>query len=654
MLRRPGATVSQPHGLTMPTKLVRFVLLILGLAALGASPQSASPTPVPAGNLASPVGAGASLSVFVRDAGREPGHLRGEGLIRLHDGAGALVAEAGIEMINGNGRAELAGLSAGTYEYDVYFKDPDWGWEYWGHVPNVVVAGGRRVDSDFERNAPRCVAVRFGDPAGGPAPGTKFAVGKALRIELDLANGMASRADAQVRVMLTNGARGERALDQTHAVTLEADGLDPVALEFVPPETGPYDCSVVVTAFDDRRLTGGWTLNDAFFAFGSDVDVPILLYHNIDGDDVPCSGVWVTRRLFGAQMAALDAYGYRTVTLQDFLRYRNGDEVPPNRPIVITFDDGNDNFFTQARPLLDAHGFTATHFLPTGYIGETVRQDNSWDLPEAACPAYKLLWPEVAQMQAEGHAFESHSVSHAHLADLSREVAQREIVASRLDLENRLGHEVRFFAYPYGDGALSGRIRELVKDAGYWAAVSTQQGVASTGFSDVWALPRIKITEENSTRLDPAHPDDFFMRKVDPHFPLPQITVDGIDVFDKAGGRIETLLRPGDTVSVRVDVRNSGDPFDVQASLRVAAGGESGPLYDSHAQGVDVTLYLAGHTTQRFEYDWTIPVNAIEGDYRVEFAVYDRYRVLEFFRSGGDALEPIHVRAASGAGSTQP
>ena len=111
------------------------------------------------------------------------------------------------------------------------------------------------------------------------------------------------------------------------------------------------------------------------------VDVPILMYHKIAEEQR--SEWWVVPDLFEQQMLALERYGYTAVTFDDFLNYRRGTSTPPSKPVILTFDDGFQNFLTDAHPLLDAHNFESVSFLPTDYIAEPgqPRQLSTWDPP---------------------------------------------------------------------------------------------------------------------------------------------------------------------------------------------------------------------------------------------------------------------------------
>lgn len=235
-------------------------------------------------------------------------------------------------------------------------------------------------------------------------------------------------------------------------------------------------------------------------------DIPILLYHKVAEVIPPGNSLWISQRRFAAQMASLSASGYNTVSFQDFLAYRHGLASPPARPVILTFDDGYADIIRLVRPILDRYGFTATIFLITNVIGKTQRMDNFWDPPEAHYGAEMLLWSEVSELAAAGYEFGAHTQSHPWLNAISLNQGRREIAGSAADLRGHLGVMPRIFAYPFGDGAGVPRIETLVLEAGFAAAVSTRPGIANTLTSDIWALPRIKITEAHTL---PPEGDNF-------------------------------------------------------------------------------------------------------------------------------------------------
>ena len=119
----------------------------------------------------------------------------------------------------------------------------------------------------------------------------------------------------------------------------------------------------------------------------------VLAYHNIASESP--SKYSITPEAFEAQMAALAAAGYRSITADEFLDYVDGRPVP-RRSVLITFDDGTDGLWTYADEILERHGFTGVSFIITGFVG-TRRP-------------YYLTWPQITAMRDSGRwDFGSHT-----------------------------------------------------------------------------------------------------------------------------------------------------------------------------------------------------------------------------------------------------
>ncbi len=194
--------------------------------------------------------------------------------------------------------------------------------------------------------------------------------------------------------------------------------------------------------------------------------VPILLYHHI-GHESTQSG-WVSEDRFREQMLFLRDEGYTPITASELDRIELDGYPAPPRPIVITIDDGFQDFYIHAFPVLESFGFTATMFLVHDRLGD----DEHTRVRE---PAPFLTVPEVLHMQQAGIEFQSHGMTHARLRDLGDQAARRELEVSKQALAQRIGVPMTVFAYPEGVHSL--RVRDLAKDAGYRSALSVNAGL---------------------------------------------------------------------------------------------------------------------------------------------------------------------------------
>jgi peptidoglycan/xylan/chitin deacetylase (PgdA/CDA1 family) len=188
------------------------------------------------------------------------------------------------------------------------------------------------------------------------------------------------------------------------------------------------------------------------------VDTPILLYHHIGLPDKP-NPYYVSPEAFRLQMESLDAWGYTPITMALFAEVLVGGGRLPERPVVITFDDGFRDVYQNAFPVMQALGFPGVFYLISSQVDSG--------------PHVRVA--ELEELAAAGWEFGNHSASHRSLIEgYSAKLVQAEIVQSRLDLEELLGVPIRTFSFPYG--LASAALRQQLEEVGYLAAV----GVGAT------------------------------------------------------------------------------------------------------------------------------------------------------------------------------
>lgn len=169
--------------------------------------------------------------------------------------------------------------------------------------------------------------------------------------------------------------------------------------------------------------------------------VPILCYHRFGPRP---SKLNVTPAAFDAQMEYLARNGYTVITLKRLARFLEGKEGLPAKSVVITIDDGYRSTFEIAFPILRKHGFPATVFLYSDFVGASDA----------------MTWPQMKEMMASGLVeIQPHSKSHANLTlrlpgetdARYRERIRREVEAPLAAIKDRLAEPTFTFAYPYGD-----------------------------------------------------------------------------------------------------------------------------------------------------------------------------------------------------------
>jgi peptidoglycan/xylan/chitin deacetylase (PgdA/CDA1 family) len=220
--------------------------------------------------------------------------------------------------------------------------------------------------------------------------------------------------------------------------------------------------------------------------------IPILMYHQVTPRPFATFGKYaVTPKAFARQMRWLAHTGYEPIKLDDLIA-RPADRITlPPRPVVITFDDGFHDCVEFAVPILLAHSFTAVFYLVAGCMGLTSR----WLLSERGIDIPLMDWMTARQLVAAGFQCGSHTLSHPRLVELSDADCHEELFGSRKLLEDKLGHEVKHLAYPYG--SFNERVRQIAKRSGYRSACSVQIGFSCAN-DDNLALPRIPVNGQDS------------------------------------------------------------------------------------------------------------------------------------------------------------
>ena len=206
----------------------------------------------------------------------------------------------------------------------------------------------------------------------------------------------------------------------------------------------------------------------------------ILTYHSVHDCDSP---LCVPPRVFAEQMQWLKGHAQvlPLATVGELLAKRR---AFPERAVALTFDDGFQDFYEQAAPVLAKHELPATVFLPTGWCG----RDNAWPgQPAWVAPQPLMDWPRISELSAQGIDFGGHSVSHPSLTDVPGPQVEQEVADCKRVIEQHTGKPVQFFCYPYGKWNDS--VRRVVKQH-YAGACSTAAGVLEVT-SDVYSMPRV-------------------------------------------------------------------------------------------------------------------------------------------------------------------
>jgi len=209
--------------------------------------------------------------------------------------------------------------------------------------------------------------------------------------------------------------------------------------------------------------------------------IPILTYHSIDNSG---SVISTSPETFRKQMQFLSDADFSVVSLKTLGKSFHENVSLPPKTLVLTFDDGFQNFYTTAFPALNEYKFPETVFLIIDYCGKF----NDWSGNLPALEQSKLMdWNEIKELSKNNIEFAAHSRTHPDLTKLNTEKAAREIVESKLTIEERLGVEVTDFAYPYGKYNLP--VKQITEKH-FRTACSTRLGKVQAG-DDLFSLKRV-------------------------------------------------------------------------------------------------------------------------------------------------------------------
>jgi len=203
----------------------------------------------------------------------------------------------------------------------------------------------------------------------------------------------------------------------------------------------------------------------------------ILTYHSIDDSQ---SVISTGRDSFRRQIEWLCSAGVPVRSLRDLVDPRCAEGV------ALTFDDGFENFASDAWPVLREHDLPATVFIVSQWVG----MDNGWDANNAGIPRLPLMgWSTLADLRTRGVELGGHSRTHCDLRGLSTATLESEIVRGRVEISHETGAMPAYFAYP--SGLYDAPAVEAVGRAGYELAVTTAMGLLDRAVARPLELPRV-------------------------------------------------------------------------------------------------------------------------------------------------------------------
>ncbi len=224
--------------------------------------------------------------------------------------------------------------------------------------------------------------------------------------------------------------------------------------------------------------------------------VPLLMYHKVAprpaGSLVPMH--YVHPRRFRSHVRALVRFGFTAVTFGQAFDIVHSRAAPVPRPIALTFDDGYENFATEAVPAMLADGARGTVFVVTDLLGA----QNAWDTVRGDVAEPLMSSETVRRVFEQGFEVGSHTATHARLTECAPDQLERELVSSREAIETLCGVVAPSFCYPYG--AVDDRVAQAVSAAGYRVACTVEKGWNDRS-TDAFRWKRVNVRGDTSTPI---------------------------------------------------------------------------------------------------------------------------------------------------------
>ncbi len=210
---------------------------------------------------------------------------------------------------------------------------------------------------------------------------------------------------------------------------------------------------------------------------------PVLMYHSVTPEAREENRIQISAGLFSHQMQFLKIHHYNVIPLEALGEMIKKKARIPAKTVALTFDDGYQDNYIYAYPVLKKLGLPATVFIIVNEVGRPM--------------GGRLNWSQIKEMQGSGLiTIGSHTLDHPYLPEVKSEAElRRQIFESKKILEEKLGVPVNAFCYP--GGRFNAHIRGLVEQAGYKYAFATGLGRRFSN-QDVYLVKRVRISESDN------------------------------------------------------------------------------------------------------------------------------------------------------------
>lgn len=208
----------------------------------------------------------------------------------------------------------------------------------------------------------------------------------------------------------------------------------------------------------------------------NDKSVPVLMYHSLEYvSSEPNNDLRVPKEKFREQMKFLKDNGYNTLTMEELYEFFKDNKPIPEKSVVLTFDDGYLDNYTNGLPVLKEFGLKATVFVVTDWVGT----NNSY-----------MTLEQLKEMDANGFDVQSHTLAHKELDKLTYEQQLKTLKESKEFIEKNLNKKVTTICYPYG--RYNSNTIKAAQEAGYVIGLKMVGGIANKS-NGMFTINRIYV-----------------------------------------------------------------------------------------------------------------------------------------------------------------
>jgi peptidoglycan/xylan/chitin deacetylase (PgdA/CDA1 family) len=286
----------------------------------------------------------------------------------------------------------------------------------------------------------------------------------------------------------TDGLNRPSTIPPTTTAT-NTDGLNrpPTATPSIPPTASATDglnrpptATASATDGSNRPPTATATRSVTPDGAPRTARVPILMYHYISEPpadaDIYRKDLSVSPARFESHLSLLKERGYHVVTLDDLLGFLANGTPLPEKPVILTFDDGYTDNYTYAYPLLRKYDMVGHFFIISDFVNQ-------------ARPGY-MTWPQIEEMASGGQRIGSHSRDHPDLKGKAVDYLVWQALGGLEAIREHTGSHPRWISYPAG--SYDDQVIAVYKSAHYWGGLSTEQGATHT-LDRLFALKRVRV-----------------------------------------------------------------------------------------------------------------------------------------------------------------